>query len=253
MSAMTMPFRVQEAAELGGLRKGDAISFRLTVGTDESWIDRIVKTARTNLPETGSVVQVGREPGAAKHRHPLMDFKFTNELGQAVSLSEFHGQALAITFFFTRCPIPDFCPRLSKNFAEASQKLGATPNAPTNWHFLSVTFDPKFDTPAVLKAYGERYHYDPKRWSFLTGPVDKIAELARESDVNFQPEGGLINHNFRTLIIGANGKLQTVFPVSGSLSDAITSEMLKAAAPTSPAGIAERRVEPPSGPLDEYR
>ena len=79
-----------------------------------------------------------------------MDYKFTNQLGQAVSLSQFDGQALAITFFFTRCPIPEFCPRLSKNFQDVSQKLATRPGGPTNWHLLSVSFDTEFDTPPVL-------------------------------------------------------------------------------------------------------
>src|SRR5438067_536082 len=140
---------------------------------------------------------------ANTNSHPLMSYKFTNELGQAVSLNEFRGQALAITFFFTRCPLPEYCPRLSKNFQEASEKLFSNPQAPTNWHFLSITFDPEFDTSAVLKTYGERYHYNSAHWSFLTGPAEKIAELARLSDIKSEREGGLINHNFRTLIIDA--------------------------------------------------
>jgi protein SCO1 len=165
---------------------------------------------------------------AARPRNPLFDYKFTNELGQAVSLSDFHGQALAITFFFTRCPMPDFCPRLSKNFQEASRTLSASGSGFTNWHFLSITFDPVFDTPAVLRAYGERYQYDPHHWSFLTGPEDKIGELARLSGVKVEPEYGLINHNFRTLIIDATNHLQMVFPMGGDLSEAIVSEMRKA-------------------------
>src|SRR5437016_14580043 len=101
---------------------------------------------------------------AAPAHHPLFDYNFTNESGQAVSLGQFKGQALAITFFFTRCPIPEFCPRLSRNFAQAAHKLSSIPRAPTNWHFLSVTFDPELDTPPVLKAYGEKYQYDPSHW-----------------------------------------------------------------------------------------
>ena len=96
-------------------------------------------------------------------------------------------------------------------------------------------FDPFYDsfgTPPVLKAYGERYRYDPKHWSFLTGPREKISELARQSDVKFVPQSGLINHNFRTLIIDTAGHLQMVFPTGGNLSDAIVSEILKAAAAT---------------------
>src|ERR1041385_3413256 len=166
---------------------------------------------------------------AATNSHPLMSYKFTNELGQAVSLAEFRGQALAITFFFTRCPLPEYCPRLSKNFQEASEKLLSNPQAPTNWHFLSFTFDPEFDTPAVLKTYGERYHYDSRHWSFLTGPMDKISELARLSDVKSERKADLFDHNFRTLIIDRAGHLQTVFPTGGNLSDSIVEEILKAA------------------------
>ena len=161
-------------------------------------------------------------------RHPLLDYAFTNELGQTVTLGQFRGTALALTFFFTRCPNPDYCPRLSKNFQEASKKLRATPGAPTNWHFLSVSFDTEYETPAVLKAYAQRYEYDPAHWSLLTGPPEKIAELARLNDVNFDREGGFYNHNFRTLIIGPNGDLRMMFPITGNISDDIAVEILKA-------------------------
>jgi protein SCO1/2 len=164
-------------------------------------------------------------------RSELLTCKFTNELGQAVSLNDFHGQALAITFFFSRCPIPQYCPRLARNFQEASQKLLAASNGPTNWHFLSFSFDPDFDTPAVLKAYGERYQYDPRHWSFLTGAKDKLSVLASESNVTFETDSGFYNHNFRTMIVDASGHLQMVFPTSGDLSDAIVTEILKATSP----------------------
>src|SRR6185369_2028123 len=84
-------------------------------------------------------------------KHPLMQYAFTNEFGKPATLESFRGQALAITFFFTRCPIPEYCPRLSRNFEEASSKVAAIPNGPTNWHFLSVSIDPAMDTPTVLR------------------------------------------------------------------------------------------------------
>lgn len=180
--------------------------------------------------QQGMATEASPPAEAVRAHHPLRDYPFTNELGQAVTLSSFHGQALALTFFFTRCPVPDFCPRLSRNFAEASRKLSAMPAAPTNWHFLSISFDPDFDTPAVLRAYAQRYHYDPAHWSFLTGPKDKLEELARLSNVEYHSNGGLFSHNFRTIIIDATGKLQMVFPTGGDLTEAIVSEMLKAAA-----------------------
>jgi len=229
MPAMTMPFPAKKPAELAGLRPGDEISFRLSVNQDTSWIDQISPTGRK--------VALAATPASSAHptqptaqRHPLLDYQFTNELGQAISLSQFQGQALAITFFFTRCPIPQFCPRLSQNFEEASAKLAAIPGAPTNWHFLSVSFDTQFDTPAVLRAYAQRYHYDPARWSFLTGPKEQVWDLARESGVTIEPDSGLFNHGFRTLIIDAAGRLQMSFPIGGNLSEAIVSEILKAAA-----------------------
>ena len=249
MDAMTMPFKVKEPEELAGLRTGDTIRFCLKVTDNESWIDRISKTGRPPTEGAEPASAPTAEARAAKARHPLLDYAFTNELGQAVRLSDFRGQALAITFFFTRCPIPDYCPRLSRNFEEASHQLSAQPGSPTNWHFLSVTFDPGFDTPRVLRAYGERYQHDPKHWSFLTGPKEKISELASLSDVTFESEGGSINHNFRTLVIDTAGHLQMVFPMGGNLSDAIVKEMLKAAVGTNrPPQLDVAVVKPPPSP-----
>jgi protein SCO1/2 len=235
MDAMTMPFRVGDAGELKDLHPGDKVTFRLHVTRTDSWVDQITRIGTVPLSESKPPPV---EPPPAHGRNPLWYYQFTNELGQPVSLNDFHGQALAITFIYTRCPLPNFCPRLSKNFQEASQKLESTPGAPTNWHFLSISFDPQFDTPAVLKAYGESYQYDPKHWSFLTGPPDKIAELAEESGVHYESDNGLINHNFRTLIADGNGHLQTVFPVTGDFSDSIVAEIIKAAAVTSRTVIA---------------
>lgn len=233
MSAMTMPFKVKDTKVLADLQSGDEISFQLHVTGTESWVDQFTKIGTVSLKENKPPPDIRNgQTQSVRPRHPLWTYKFTNELEQAVSLSDFQGQALAITFFYTRCPLPEYCPRLSKNFQEASQKLESMPGAPANWHFLSFSFDPEFDTPAMLKAYGESYQYDPNHWSFLTGPPDQIAELARQSGMKYESDNGLINHNFRTLIIDANGHLQMVFPTSGDLSDEIVAEIIKAAAVT---------------------
>lgn len=228
MDAMTMPFKVKNQNELAGLQRGDQINFQLHVTADESWVDHFSKTGFVKLPAppTNSVAVIHGE------KFELLHYKFTNELGQAVSLSDFPGQAMAITFFYTRCPLPDYCPRLSKNFEEASRQLEAMTNAPTNWHFLSISFDPEFDSPAMLRAYGQSYGYDPAHWSFLTGPKDKIRELAARAGVTIQDNDGTINHNFRTLIIDASGQLQMIFPTSGDLSGQIVDQIIKAAAAT---------------------
>lgn len=230
MAAMTMPFNVKNQNELNGLKAGNEITFQLHVTDSDSWVSQIKKIG--NAPVENKFVNYEPAPNVAPSENPLLDYKFTNELGQAVSFNDFHGQALAVTFFYTRCPLPNFCPRLSKNFAEAQQKLEAMTNAPANWHFVSVSFDPQFDTPQMLKSYGEGYSYDPKHWSFFTGSPEKIAEFARACGVNYSPDYGTINHNFRTLIVNASGHLQMVFPMSGDLSDQIVSEILKAASIT---------------------
>ena len=232
MTGMTMPFRVGDIQELAGLRPGDRVTFQLHVTQTDSWVDQITRIGTVPLSESKPLPP----PPPAHGRNPLWYYEFTNELGQAVSLNDFHGQALAITFVYTRCPLPNYCPRLSRNFQDASQKLESMSNAPTNWHFLSVSFDPEFDTPEVLKAYGQSYQYDPKHWSFLTGPPDKIAGLAQASGVRYESDNGLINHDFRTLIVDGNGHLQTVFPMSGDFSDSIVAEIIKAAAVTNQAG-----------------
>lgn len=230
MDAMTMPFPIKRPDAVATLKPGDKVTFQLHVTRDESWADHFSKIGVVSLKQGKSVSAPApaQTSGAIRPQNPLLDYKFTNELGQAVSLNDFRGQALAVTFFYTRCPLPDFCPRLSRNFQEASQKLEAMRNGPANWHFISISFDPEFDTPEVLLNYGKSYHYDPAHWSFLTGPADKIGELARAAGVEYQSSGGTINHNFRTLIVNAQGRLQMIFPTSGDLSDQIVSEILKA-------------------------
>lgn len=236
MAAMTMPFTVRDSAVLTNAAIGDAISFQLHVTDSDSWVDHVQRLAVSDDKARSPValrkenVEPKEKPTAEdRNSNPLRDYKFTNELGEPVSLAEFRGQAIALTFFFTRCPIPQYCPRLSRNFAEVQRKLSAMANAPTNWHLVSVSFDPAHDTPEVLRAYAKSYHYDRAHWTFLTGPPDKIAELARICDVKYEADSGLFNHNFRTLIIDASNRLQMVFPTSGDLSDAIVQELLKGA------------------------
>jgi protein SCO1/2 len=229
MDAMTMPFHAKKTNTLMAMQPGDEITFRLHVTKDESWIDGVTRLATSQL---SSPLVVTNNVASVPARHPLLNYAFTNELGQRTSLGQFRGQALAYTFFFTRCPIPEYCPRLSKNFAEASAQLRQLPTAPTNWHFLSISIDPEFDNPAMLRSYARRYNYDPDHWSFLTGPTNKIRELAELSGLPYERENGTYTHGFRTTVIDARGRLQALFPISGNLSDALVAEMLKAAAAT---------------------
>jgi len=229
MASMTMPFKVRDAFLLQGAQTGDLITFRLNVTADESWVDEIRKIG--TAPVAKGILRSPDLPVPA-NTESFLNYALTNELGKKVCLNDFHGQALAITFFYTRCPLPEFCPRLSRNFQEAAQKLRDLPGAPANWHLLSISFDPAFDTPEMLRAYANSYQYSPDHWSFLTGSPETIRELAQISGVTYTEEAGAINHNFRTLIVDASGRLQMVFPIGGNLSDAIVAQIIQAAAVT---------------------
>lgn len=127
MAAMTMPFEVRDTNELAGLEAGDHVTFRMLVTDDDGWIDQVRKLPRptTNtLPTTGQFRLV-REVEPLNVGDELPEYRFTNQLGQAISTSQFRGQALAITFIFTRCPFPTFCPRTMSHFADAQRQLFA--------------------------------------------------------------------------------------------------------------------------------
>ena len=231
MAAMTMEFETRDTNELRGLKTGDAISFRLTVTGDDGWIDQVKKlnVPPTETPSRATIRRV-RDVEMLNVGDVLPDYHFTNELGRAVSVSQFKGQALAITFIFTTCPFPTMCPRLSQNFSETQKKLQAMPDALTNWHLLTISFDPEKDTPAVLRNYAERFKYDPQHWSFLTGDLIEITAIAEQFGETFWREGGSISHNVRTAVIDPSGKVQKIIPENKWTSDELVEEILRAAA-----------------------
>jgi protein SCO1/2 len=140
---------------------------------------------------------------------PLPEYHLVNELGQKVSLSQYKGNALVLSFLFTRCPIPTFCPLTARKLVETQEQLLANRNGPTNWHILAITVDPEFDTPQRLKEFGETYGYQPGQFSLLTGELIDITALAEQFGLLFWTEEGSISHNLRTAVVDANGIIQT--------------------------------------------
>lgn len=231
MQAMTMPFDVKDTNELKGLEPGDPISFRLIVANNYGWVDQIHKTgAKTNVPTLGSPFRFSAEAEPLNEGDLLPDYHFTNQLGQAVSTAQFKGQALAVTFLFTRCPFPNFCPLMANNFAEAQKKLLAMPNGPSNWHLLTISFDPDFDTPAVLQRYAEAHGADAKRWTFATGALVDVTAIGEQFGLTFWKEqGGIISHNLRTVVINTSGRVQKIFIGNNWEPEDLVAEMVKAA------------------------
>ncbi|MGD1083442.1 MAG: SCO family protein [Verrucomicrobiota bacterium] len=238
MGAMTMPFEVRDAKELGGLRPGDLVSFHIMVTSHDGWIEKIVKLSNAP-PATGApapappAVQslVTRALAPLGEGDRLPDYHFTNELGQAVHLEAYRGQVIALTFFFTKCPFPTACPLLSEHFSSVQEKLPLLAGAPTRWRLLSITFDPANDTPAALLDYARRYHYDPARWSFLTGSLEEITELADQCGEEFQNDGHTISHSLRTVVVDAEGRVRWIMPGNAWSGDDLAREMVKAAQP----------------------
>jgi protein SCO1/2 len=233
MAAMTMPFEVRNTNELAGLQSNDAITFRMVVTEKEGWIERIEKLsappATTPAPAPERVRRVPNVDPLAEG-DPVPEYHFTNELGQAISTKQFLGKAVALTFIFTTCPYPEFCPRMSNNFQDAIAQLKGRPDGPTNWHFLSLSFDTRLDTPQRLHTYAQAYRYDPARWSFLTGEQAQIDAITEQFGLAFWRDDGVnISHNLRTAVIDARGRVQKIFPANSWTSDELVAEMLKAA------------------------
>lgn len=217
MAAMTMPFEARNPRELAGLSAGEAVTFHLVVTSNAGWIEDIaprreravaVASLSTNRPP-GFEITRAVEPLA--EGDPLPNYHFTNQLGQAMDFSEFKGQPFAFTFFFTSCPFPNFCPRLTSNFEQVSADLMKMTNAPAQWHLFSISFDTKVDAPPRLLAYAEGAHYDPAHWSFLTGSPEEIAELADQVGETYSIQPGNITHNLRTVVVDGRGRIQKIF------------------------------------------
>jgi len=231
MQAMTMPFEVRDTNLLRDLKPGDAISFKLAVTPTEGWIAALTKLdspASQPAPPPQPVMHVSRalEPLGLGDRLP--DYHFTNELEEAVSLSQFKGQVLAFTFFFTSCPFPEFCPRMTSNFAQAERQLEAMTNAPVHWHLLSISFDPVHDTPRRLATYALGADYDKNHWSFLTGDEDQVSGLAEQIGENYWHEGGSIGHNLRTVVVDPSGHIRKIIGGSKWTVSELVQEIVKA-------------------------
>lgn len=236
MPAMVMPFTVKGTNELQGLAAGDTVAFRLIVSADDGWIEQVKKLKPSHATNTANALppalRVVRDVTPLQEGDLLPDYTFTNELAQAVSLRQFQGQALAITFIFTRCPFPTFCPKMSLNFIETQNKLKALTNALANWRLLTLSFDPEYDTPAVLKEYAARYGADPARWSFLTGATADTAAISEQFGVMFWRENPAepINHNLRTVVVDTQGRVQKIIANNNWTADELVAELLRAAA-----------------------
>ena len=232
MPAMTMPFEVKNTNELRGLAPGDLVAFRMLVTKEEGWIDqvKVLKSTHQNPPSAPirESTRVVRKVDPLNVGDTIPNYPFTNQIGKPFRLDDFRGNALAITFIFTRCPFPNFCPRMANHFQEAQTILKSRAEI-KNWRLLSLSFDPEFDTPETLKDYGARFGYDPEYWSLATGALIEIDAITEQFGLVFPRDGASFSHNLRTAVIDSHGKVQKVLMGNEWRPQELVDEMLKAA------------------------
>jgi len=232
MPKMTMEFNVRDTNQLKGLRAGDLITFRVNANASESWVDEIRRTG-TNAGPAGSIAQPMPSIFSAsqlKHGDMLTDAELTTEEGRTVKWSDFKGRAVGFTFLFTRCPLPDYCPRMNQNFGRARELLQQLEAGPTNWQFISISFDTEFDRPEVLKRYAQAYRgSSPDRWLFAVASTNVMAGLASQLEFRFANEGGTFVHNLRTIVLDPQGRIYRQFQGNGWKPEQLAEAMAEAA------------------------
>jgi protein SCO1/2 len=209
MPAMAMPYRVKDPAVVQELQPGDKIAAEVVIGKDPSdyWLE--------DVRITDESARVSAKPPAAPRMlmpgERAFNIALINQDGRTIHLADFAGKALLVTFIYTRCPMPDFCPRLSSQFARIHNELKKNPGDYSKTHLLTISFDPKYDTPAVLRKYGLAYLDGDasgfSHWDFAsTNPTD-LRRLAQAFGLRYEQEDNQISHNMSIVLIAPDGKV----------------------------------------------
>lgn len=212
MPAMTMPFTTPESAAVASINTGDAVSFRLHLRGDSSWIEDISRLPDDAVAENpaSSAEQGGTDgPPLLKAGDPVPDTPLISHADTSLSLADFRGQAVVVTFIYTRCPLPDYCPRMTQHLSRLQRQLESSDVGPV--HLVSISFDPEHDTPSVLRNYARENQVDLSTWTFATGDSTAIRTLAQQFGVYFQTEENEIVHNLSTALIGEDGRVRRIW------------------------------------------
>ena len=203
MDAMAMPFDLKGSARGAKFTVGDRVKFRLSVKGGHSWVDRVevvsaapVDAGLQNTPAAPVLVPVGTA---------MPDFELTDQDGQPLALSALKGKVVAVTFIYSRCPLPDYCPRMIENFKAVRARFADRMNR--DLVFLTISFDPRYDTPEVLTKYASSQRAVWPGWRFLTGDPAKIERVCNAFGIQYWAEEGLITHSLQTAIIDREGRL----------------------------------------------
>jgi protein SCO1/2 len=217
MAAMTMPYKVENAKQLEGIAPGDLINAKLVVLPNDAYLTEVKKVGQAPLPAAPAETAAPSASSGFELLKPgeaVPDAKFVDQSGRTRGFASFKGSPVLMTFIYTKCPIPTFCPLMDQHFAAIQKKLVDDPALKGRVHLVSVSFDPIVDTPPVLRAHAKRLGADLKTWTFLTGERDDIDRFAARFGVSVArslTDQRDITHNLRTALIDSEGKLVKVY------------------------------------------
>src|SRR5215213_15838 len=210
MPAMTMPFIVPNELDLQILAPDDEITATLVIDGSHSWLEDLIITRQSATAPAMPGVQI------AKEGDEVPNFTLRNQDNREIQVRDYRGKALLLTFIYTRCPVPDYCTLMSNNFAQIDRALGQDPELYGKTHLLSISIDPEYDTPKVLRSYGaahtERYQNETfAHWEFAAGTKEQVKEIAQFFGLTYFPEKDQIIHALRTVIVDPQGKVARIY------------------------------------------
>jgi len=222
MPAMTMPFTVPNQADLDYLAPDDQLTATLVVDGSHSWLENLF-VVRTSGSATSASLPTEAKPG-----DELPNVALRNQDGKEIRLHNYRGKALLLTFIYTRCPLPEYCTLMSNNFAQIDRQLQQNPDVYARTHLLSISIDPKYDTPQVLRSYGaahtERYENETfAHWEFASG--DQVKDLAQFFGLRYFTENDQIMHGLKTVIVAPDGKVAKIYSDNTWKPDEVVSEL----------------------------
>jgi len=232
MPAMTMPFRTPDTTAVSRLTLGDQIAFTFHVTRDSAWITDI----RRLPPGTRLNLDAGPRPTLhglplLQEGDPLPDATLLTQDSLQLRLSDLQGRALLLTFIYTRCPVPDFCPLMSRRFQQLQEPLKARFGDHTR--LLTISFDPAYDTPSVLRRYAQQYTDDTRHWIFATGDTTTIRRLATQFGVHYEAAAGEIIHNLTTALVAPDGRIGRIWRGNRWTTDEVLAAVAEVLADTS--------------------
>ncbi len=229
MPAMAMPYQVKDLQGLNDVQPGDTINADVVERSQaDYWLEHIEITDKSGR---------GKEAVTAPHEltigEKVPDVSLTNQDGAKLTLSKFKGKSVLITFVYTRCPLPTFCPLISSEFAAIHKDLGSSPQAKAKTHLMSITLDPVYDTPPVLRKYGLAYLQDDasgfQDWDFVRTSPEDLRTLATAFGLEYYRQENQISHSMSTVLLSPDGTVAATWPGNAWKTDDVLAAIRKTA------------------------